>query len=364
MTSLSCELFEQTQDIEGMEVGTRTLERSHRHKMSSFKRKATGKQTLTVYPGTRISPASNLSLITSTGISSLDDILGGGLPLTCSLVFGAPDIHSSYGDLIQKYFVAQGLGNGHRVCVVGEDAEKFVRDIMWFPKAQELQRAAESDDDDKPANQDEKVKIAWRYEKMKQFQTTVGSQDGDCLPFELASRVPKEMIDDGLKSQRIRVVNAGTNMFDILGEISRFLEAETKEATRICIAGLGSAGWGDVSPQVCERIVKRETGLTDRNAANPGLASIFPSHHGLVSVQRVPSPQTQSAPSERFSTLRGLGSSGENNLGFKCTRKRLVFETVHLDIEGGTGERRTKESNEGARKVKTSRKKVVFENDF
>jgi elongator complex protein 4 len=28
-------------------------------------------------------------------------------------------------------------------------------------------------------------------------------------------------------------------------------------------------------------------------------------------------------------------------LGFKCTRKRLVFETVHLDVEGGVGERRT-----------------------
>jgi elongator complex protein 4 len=37
------------------------------------------------------------------------------------------------------------------------------------------------------------------------------------------------------------------------------------------------------------------------------------------------------------------GSSGgrENNLAFKCTKKRLVFETHHLDVEGGVGERRT-----------------------
>ena len=33
--------------------------------------------------------------------------------------------------------------------------------------------------------------------------------------------------------------------------------------------------------------------------------------------------------------------SGENNLAFKCTRKRMLFETLHLDIEGGVGERRT-----------------------
>jgi elongator complex protein 4 len=37
------------------------------------------------------------------------------------------------------------------------------------------------------------------------------------------------------------------------------------------------------------------------------------------------------------------GSSGgrENNIAFKCMRKRLVFETHHLDAEGGVGERRT-----------------------
>jgi elongator complex protein 4 len=54
------------------------------------------------------------------------------------------------------------------------------------------------------------------------------------------------------------------------------------------------------------------------------------------------------APSDKFSTLRGLasaagssGGSGENNLAFKCTRKRLIFETLHLDLEGGVSERRT-----------------------
>ena len=59
--------------------------------------------------------------------------------------------------------------------------------------------------------------------------------------------------------------------------------------------------------------------------------------------------------SERFSTLRGLSvpsaitathtsnsaGVGENNIAFKCTRRRLVFETFHLDVEGGVGERRT-----------------------
>lgn len=45
--------------------------------------------------------------------------------------------------------------------------------------------------------------------------------------------------------------------------------------------------------------------------------------------------------SDKFSSLRGLSSSGENNLAFKCMRKRLVVETLHLDLEGGVSERRT-----------------------
>lgn len=56
-------------------------------------------------------------------------------------------------------------------------------------------------------------------------------------------------------------------------------------------------------------------------------------------IHTLPAPQGLVAASDRFSTLRG--PVAENNLGFKCTRKRLVFETLHLDVDGGVGERRT-----------------------
>ena len=39
--------------------------------------------------------------------------------------------------------------------------------------------------------------------------------------------------------------------------------------------------------------------------------------------------------------MSGWTGGGENNLAFKCTRKRFVIETHHLDVEGGVGERRT-----------------------
>lgn len=76
----------------------------------------------------------------------------------------------------------------------------------------------------------------------------------------------------------------------------------------------------------------------------------------MVRIHCLPSPHTLLPPSDKLSILRGVhassssdasfvvGGGGENNLAFKCTRKKLVFETLHLDVEGGVGERRTKPS--------------------
>lgn len=145
--------------------------------MSSFKRKGSAKE-VNLYPGTRSSPVSPSTVITSTGIPSLDDILGGGLPLSCSLLVAAPDFHSSYGILVQKYFVAQGLDFGHRLCIIEDNAEGFAKDIMWVPRSRTTapEASAGSEEEQKSGDQeDQKIKIAWRYESMKPFQTTVPS---------------------------------------------------------------------------------------------------------------------------------------------------------------------------------------------
>jgi elongator complex protein 4 len=151
--------------------------------MSSFKRKSVAK-TAPVYPGTRFSPASSTTVITSTGIPSLDDILGGGLPLSTSCLIAAPDPHSSYGDLVQKYFISQGLILKHRVITLHDDGEQFSRELMWTPKAPTLRsgvtpstvnKDGDPDKGEDEGQEESKIKIAWRYEQMKQFQTTIGA---------------------------------------------------------------------------------------------------------------------------------------------------------------------------------------------
>ena len=75
--------------------------------------------------------------------------------------------------------------------------------------------------------------------------------------------------------------------------------------------------------------------------ADPSLSSLFQTYHGAVHLIRPPSLHTLLPFSHRHSVLRGSSNGGENNLAFKCSRKRFMIETLHLDVEGGVSERRT-----------------------
>ncbi|CCL98971.1 uncharacterized protein FIBRA_00979 [Fibroporia radiculosa] len=366
--------------------------------MSSFKRKTTAKQA-PVPNGTRFSPGSTSTLITSTGIPSLDDILGGGLPLSCSLLILAPDHHSAYGELLQKYFVAQGLACGQKLCIVDNDANQFLAECMWMPGPSAMGDTSSIGDDEGEGKADEhdaKIKIAWRYEQMKQFKTTVPTSnqlsEDYCRTFDLTCRIPDSTVQSAITAGQVMVVPVSESDVEkssaqevLLRLSSRLAEyaaaSDVPEPIRVCIPALGSSQWGDLStydicrflfalrdilrryPGACAAVslqpylctdswggpgwVQKLSWLSDACVSlaaftgNPSLTEMFSSHNGLVHIHSLPAPHTLLPPSDKFSTLRGLSSSGENNLAFKCMRKRLIFETLHLDLEGGVGERRT-----------------------
>ncbi|TFK57380.1 hypothetical protein OE88DRAFT_1671322 [Heliocybe sulcata] len=372
--------------------------------MSSFKRKTVSKQPHATQHGTRSSPSSAATIITSTGIPSLDDILGGGLPLSCSSVILAPDVHSAYGELVAKYFVAQGLAVKQRILVVGDSAQEFASECMWThgdvasaPSTSGL--PGDEEEEEKASDHDSKVRIAWRYEQMKQFQTTVNSSNSSadefCATFDLTCRIPAQVIAQAAEAQIlsfIPVSHTGDSSpsDSVLKRVADVLQRNgpTPQATRICVPFFGSAEWGDLTPQdaiwfhyrlrrllreyanSCAMICPVSYLCEDRwggpgwlqklawvsdacvtlsaFGGDPSLSAIFPSHHGMVHIHSLPAPHTLLPPSDRFSALRGVSASassaggvGENNLAFKCMRKRLIFETLHLDVEGGVGERRT-----------------------
>ena len=141
--------------------------------MSAFRRR-TNSTPQKLPSGVKQSPASPTILLTSSGIPSLDDVLGGGIQLGTALLAFNPDPHSAHTDLLQKYFIAQGLASDQTVHVFDTDTKSLAESCMWVPGAI---AASVPDVEDQNRDDDEaKVKIAWRYENMQKFKTTVSSQ--------------------------------------------------------------------------------------------------------------------------------------------------------------------------------------------
>lgn len=91
-----------------------------------------------------------------------------------------------------KYAVSMGLAGGMAVWVVGgqgnSEEKEWVEECMWMPgvgglKAGQGQEQAqddgekETDGEDGEGEEGSKIKIAWRYEQMKKFQTTVNASN-------------------------------------------------------------------------------------------------------------------------------------------------------------------------------------------
>jgi elongator complex protein 4 len=114
-------------------------------------------------PGVRPSPVSG-SQITSTGTASLDKLLAlGGLALGSSLLIeeeGTTDFSSS----MLRCFAAEGVLQGHAVFVVAPDGSMALPGVV-----EELGSGGSKNRDDA-----EKMKIAWRYERLGAFEGREG----------------------------------------------------------------------------------------------------------------------------------------------------------------------------------------------
>lgn len=114
-------------------------------------------------PGTRPSPVDG-RLVTSTGTATLDNLLAGhgGLALGTSLLIeesGATD----YAGALLRFYAAEGLLQGHHVHVVGLP-ESWGRELPG-------QTTEKKEASKEAARETDRMKIAWRYEKLGQQDT-------------------------------------------------------------------------------------------------------------------------------------------------------------------------------------------------
>ncbi|KAL6161389.1 Elongator subunit elp4 [Exserohilum turcicum] len=148
-------------------------------------------------PGVRPSPIDGRPT-TSTGTPSLDGILAGhaGLALGHSILIGESGT-TDYAGALLRFYAAEGVVQGHKVHVVGM-GEVWGRELPGISEDK-------SDKRKEAKERAEKMKIAWRYEGLGQFETARGSPNvqrtvsqGDgtteeqvvfCHTFDLAKRL-------------------------------------------------------------------------------------------------------------------------------------------------------------------------------
>lgn len=109
-------------------------------------------------PGTRPSTIDG-RLVTSTGTATLDNLLAGhgGLCLGTSLLIEESGT-TDYSGALLRFFAAEGLLQGHHVHVVALP-ESWGRELPG-PTTDVKERAKHT------TQESEKIKIAWRYEKL------------------------------------------------------------------------------------------------------------------------------------------------------------------------------------------------------
>lgn len=113
-------------------------------------------------PGVRPSPLDG-RLTTSTGTRSLDSLLAGhaGLVLGTSLLVEESGT-TDFGGALLRYYASEGIIQGHHVHVLGMN-EAWGRELPGLSADGSATRPEE-----KRAS-DEKMKIAWRYERLGEF---------------------------------------------------------------------------------------------------------------------------------------------------------------------------------------------------
>jgi len=124
-------------------------------------------------PGVRPSPIDGRPT-TSTGTPSFDGILAGhaGFALGSSMLIEESGTTDFAGALL-RYYAAEGVVQGHKVHVIGV-GEQWGRELPGLVGVS----GSGTDDDGSGKEKKERMKIAWRYERLGEFGSGISGSRG------------------------------------------------------------------------------------------------------------------------------------------------------------------------------------------
>ncbi|XP_008177302.1 elongator complex protein 4 isoform X4 [Malaclemys terrapin pileata] len=290
---------------------------------TSFQRKVPASSRLAAIAGTRPSVRHG-QLLLSSGLPSLDCVLGGGLAVGTLLLI-EEDKYGIYSNLLFKYFLAEGIVCGHNLFVASakEDPADILKELpaplfddVHKNQVDEKETAIKSKQESQ-----ESMKIAWRYQNLPKMEVSPAASARFGHYYDVSKTVSPELLKS-IKWHRfflpeemslhpeIKTCNMTCGYTRLLQSIQRIIYQE---------------GFDGSYPQN-KAIMERVTNLSDtvvglesfigsERETNP----LYKDYQGLIHVHQIP----------RLNSLI-CDVSGTKDLAFRLKRKQFTIERLHL----------------------------------
>ncbi|XP_019594079.2 elongator complex protein 4 isoform X3 [Rhinolophus sinicus] len=245
-----------------------------KNNVTSFQRRGprasssdSGGSRLVSIAGTRPS-VRNGQLLVSTGLPALDQLLGGGLAVGTVLLI-EEDKYNIYSPLLFKYFLAEGIINGHTLLVASakEEPEKILQELPAPLLDDNCKKEFDEDIyNDKTPESNIKMKIAWRYQLLPKMEAGPVSSSRFGHYYDVSKKMPQELIEASKwhgfflpkkisSTLNIEPCSLTHGYIKLLQFIQKIIYEEgfdgsnpqkkQKNILRIGIQNLGSPLWGD-----------------------------------------------------------------------------------------------------------------------
>ncbi|XP_076879274.1 elongator complex protein 4 isoform X2 [Brachyhypopomus gauderio] len=283
----------------------------------SFQKKTRSK--LVSIPGTRPS-VQNGQLIVSTGVASLDYVIGGGLAVGTLLLI-EEDHSDSYSHMLLRYFLAEGVVCGHELFLAS--ARDHPDNIMQMLPSPILDNV-NTDQGNRPPlplhhDHPDALKIAWRYQSIPKFQTTLASSAmfGHCYDL---SKPMEEQVRQATKCHTFYLPDektAAKQSSHLIGPYAGLLQS-----IQALIQKEGFDGTSSQKRVVMERITRlSDIALTLESfqGSEKETSPLYKDYHGLLQICQVPHLNCLSC-----------AIPDTKDLGFKLKKKLFAIEKLHL----------------------------------